>query len=112
MVFLPEKSGIYHTLIYLVVVWLIVWDPHTGKCSPLTIRYLTLTLLGCYQVLIRGRVRHLKGLIHPVITCETAVNIGILNGSQRRIGRSDRPLVRRSRCARQRTPAPRSGALC
>ena len=53
----------------------------------------TLTLLGCYQVLIRGQVRHLKGFIHPVITCETAVNIGILNGSQRRIGRSDRPLV-------------------
>ena len=42
-------------------------------------------------MLIRGQVRHLKGLIHPVITCETAVNIGILNGSQRRIGRSDRP---------------------
>ena len=62
-------------------------------------------------MLIRGQVRHLKGLIHPVITCETAVNIGILNGSQRRIGRSDRPLVRRSRGARQRTRAPRSGAL-
>ena len=41
-------------------------------------------------MLIRGQVRHSKGLIHPVITCETAVNIGILNGSQRRIGRSDR----------------------
>ena len=27
--------------------------------------------------------------IPPVTTCETAVNIGILNGSQRRIGRSD-----------------------
>ena len=62
-------------------------------------------------MLIRGQIRHLKGLIHPVITCETAVNIGILNGSQRRIGRSDRPLVLRSRCARQRTRAPRSGAL-
>ena len=62
-------------------------------------------------MLIRGQVRHLQGLVHPVITCETAVNIGILNGSQRRIGRSDRPLVRRSRCARQRTGAPRSGAL-
>ena len=60
---------------------------------------------------ISGQMRHLKGLIHPVITCEIAVNIGILNGSQRRIGRSDRPLVRRSRCARQRTRAPRSGAL-
>ena len=59
--------------------------------STPTIRYLTLTLLGRYQVLIRGHVRHLKGLIHPVITCETAVNIGILNGSQRRIGRSERP---------------------
>ena len=42
-------------------------------------------------MLIRGQVRHLKGLIQPVFTCETAVNIGILNGSQRRIGRSDRP---------------------
>ena len=50
--------------------------------------YLTLTLLGCHQVLISGQVRHLKGLTQPVITCKTAVNIGILNGSQRRIGRS------------------------
>ena len=58
-------------------------------------------------------MRHLKGLIHPLITCETAVNIGILNGSQRRIGRSDRPLVRRSRCARHATvdEVLRSGEL-
>ena len=63
-------------------------------------------------MLIRGQVRHLKGLIHPVITCEAAANIGILNGSQHRLGRSDRAaLVLRSRCARQRTRAPRSGAL-
>ena len=50
------------------------------------IRHLTLTLLGRDQVLIRGQARHLKDLTHPVVTCETAVNIGILNGSQRRIG--------------------------
>ena len=59
--------------------------------APLVL-YLNPTLQGCYQVLIRGQMRHVKGLIHPVITCETAVNIGILNRSQRRIGRSDRPL--------------------
>ena len=53
-----------------------------------------------------------KAFFTSYLTLKRPVKIGILNGSQHRLGRSDRAaLVLRSRCARQRTRAPRSGAL-